>query len=165
MTEFLIRLKDVYIRAGIDFILVVEGGGAAISPKAFHKMVLPRMQEIFSVKTVPQIAYVFGHSDNYAELVQACEPDGIALDKECSVEKAREFLDEPIPLFGACGRYDLLANATPVEITAKVHRCLDMGFTTVGPPADIYPPARLENITAFVRAFKEYREPQRIQNV
>ena len=78
LTEFLIKLKDVYIRAGIDFILVVEGGGAAISPKAFHKMVLPRMQEIFRVKTVPQIAYVFGNADNYAQLVQACEPDGIA---------------------------------------------------------------------------------------
>ena len=92
-------------------------------------------------------------------------PTGSPVDKECSVEKAREFLDEPVPLFAACGRYDLLANAMPAEITAKVHRCLDMGFTTVGPPADIYPPARLENITAFVRALKEYNEPKQIQAV
>ena len=56
-----------------------------------------------------------------------------------------------MPLFGECGNYDMMATATPPEITENVHRCLDMGFTTVGPPADIYPPAKIENIEAFVR--------------
>ena len=51
----------------------------------------------------------------------------------------------------------MLAKATPAVITEKVNRYLDMGFTTVGPPADIYPPARIENIEAFVKAILEYR--------
>jgi hypothetical protein len=49
----------------------------------------------------------------------------------------------------------MLATATPAEISDKVHRCLDLGFTTVCPPADVYPPARIENIEAFVRTFQE----------
>ncbi len=49
-----------------------------------------------------------------------------------------------------------VANATPAAITEKVKRYLDMGFTTVLLPADIYPPARIENIEAFVRAIQEY---------
>ena len=49
------------------------------------------------------------------------------------------------------------ANATPAAITEKVNRYLEMGFTTVGPPADIYPPARMENIEAFVKAILEYK--------
>ena len=87
----------------------------------------------------------------------ACDPDGIALDKECSVEKARELIPESIALFSRCGGDDMLANATPAAITEKVNRYLEMGVTTVGPPADIYPPARIENIEAFVKALLEYK--------
>ena len=158
LTEFLLQLKEVYTRAGIDFIVVVEGGGAAISPKTFRELLLPCMQDIFKFKKIPQIVYIFGSSEKFVELMLACDPDGIILEKECSIERARELLPESILIFGECGHYDMLANATPVEITEKVHRYLDMGFTTVGPPADIYPPARIENIEAFVRAIQEYKK-------
>jgi len=36
---------------------------------------------------------------------------------------------------------------------------LDQGATAVAPPADIYPAARMENITAFIRAIREYQQP------
>ena len=90
------------------------------------------------------------------EFTLACDPDGIILDKGCSIEKTKENLPEGMPLFGECGAHNLLATATPAEITEKVNRHLDMGFTTVSPPADIYPPARNENIKAFVKALREY---------
>ncbi len=35
----------------------------------------------------------------------------------------------------------------------------DRGVTAVGPPADIYPPAKMEKITTFVRAVRKYRQP------
>ena len=76
LTEFILKLKDVYIRAGIDFFLVVEGGGAAISPKAFRELLLPCMQDIFKSKMVPQIVYIFGTSEKFVELMLACDPDG-----------------------------------------------------------------------------------------
>jgi len=156
-TEFILKLEEVYVRAGIDFMMVVEGGGAAISPKMFRKLLLPCMQDIFKSKKVPKVVSFFGSSEKFVEFMLACDPDGIALDKECSIEKARELIPESIPLFSVCGGHDMLAKATPAVITAKVNRYLDMGFTTVGPPADIYPPARIENIEAFVKAILEYR--------
>ncbi|HKI50124.1 MAG TPA: hypothetical protein VKA69_12400 [Desulfobacteria bacterium] len=55
----------------------------------------------------------------------------------------------------------MLANATPDEITEKVNQCLDMGFTAVSPPADIYPPAKNENIEAFVKALRGYEKEMR----
>lgn len=157
LTKFILELKEVYVRAGIDFLMVVEGGGAAVSPKTFRKLLLPCMQDIFKSKKVPQVVSLFGSSDKFVEFMLACDPNGIALDKECSIEKARKLVPESIPLFSGCGGYDMLANATPTAITEKVNHYLDMGFTTVGPPADIYPPARIENIEAFVRAILEYR--------
>ena len=50
----------------------------------------------------------------------------------------------------------MLANATPQEIKENVYQCLEMGFTTVCPPSDIYPPAKIENIEAFVETVKDY---------
>ena len=50
-TEFLLKLEEVYLHAGIDFMMVVEGGGASISPKTFRKLVLPFMQGIIKSKS------------------------------------------------------------------------------------------------------------------
>jgi [methyl-Co(III) methanol-specific corrinoid protein]:coenzyme M methyltransferase len=156
-TEFLLKLEEVYFRAGIDFMMVVEGGGASISPKMFRKLLLPCMQDIFKSKKVPKVVSFFGSSEKFVEFMLTCDPDGIALEKECSIEKARELIPESIALFSRCGEDDMLANATPAAITEKVNRYLEMGVTTVGPPADIYPPARIENIEAFVKTILEYK--------
>ena len=86
-----------------------------------------------------------------------CDPDGIVLNEECSIERAKEIIPVSIPLFSRCGAYDMLAKATPATITEKVNRYLGMGFTTVWPPADIFPPGRIENIEAFIKAEQEYQ--------
>ncbi|MBI5593841.1 MAG: hypothetical protein HY881_25585 [Deltaproteobacteria bacterium] len=156
LTTFINQLIDLYIYAGADFMIVVEGSGASIAPKTFRKLLLPSMQHILKPKKIPQITLFFGSSREIIEFMLACDTDGILLDKQCDIEKTRGLIPETIPLFGQCGGFDMLANSTPAEITDKVHRCLDLGFTTVCPPADVYPPARIENIEAFVRALQEY---------
>ena len=158
LTTFINQLIDIYLRAGADFMIVVEGGGASIAPKTFRKLLLPSLQNILKPKTMPQIAYFFGSSREIVEFMLACDTDGILLDKACDIEKTWGLVPGTIPLFGECGSFDMLATATPAEITDKVHRCLDLGFTTVCPPADVYPPARIENIEAFVRALQEYQK-------
>jgi len=50
----------------------------------------------------------------------------------------------------------MLANAKAAEIQQAVWACLDRGVAQASPPADIHPPARLENITAFVDAHRSY---------
>ena len=157
LTAFIHRLIDLYFDAGADFMIVVEGGGAAIAPKTFRKLLLPYMRAILKPRKLPQIAFFFGNSREIVEFMLACDSDGILLDKECDIENVRGLIPRGMPLFGECGGYDMLATATPQEITEKVHRCLEMGFTSVCPPADIYPPARLENIEAFVKALKSYQ--------
>lgn len=157
LTMFIHQLIDVYVREGVDFMVVVEGGGASISPRIFGKLILPCMQDIFRAKKIPQVVSLFGNSEKVVEFMLACDPDGIVLDQDCSIEKVGDLLPESMPLFTECGKYDMLANSTPEAITEKVNRYLDMGFTTVNPPADIYPPAKNENIEAFVRALRNYK--------
>lgn len=156
LTGFIHELMDVYVGEGVDFMIIVEGGGASVSPKVFRKLLLPCMQDIFKAKKIPQVVSLYGNSEAVVEFMLACHPDGIILDKECSIEKARHLVPESMPLLGECGGYDMLANSTPDAITQKVNHCLDMGFTTVSPPADIYPPAKNENIEAFVKALRDY---------
>jgi [methyl-Co(III) methanol-specific corrinoid protein]:coenzyme M methyltransferase len=158
LTAFINQLIDLYIGAGADFMIVVEGCGASIAPKTFRKFLSPFLKEILKPHNIPQIAFFFGNSMDIIECMLACDTDGILLDKGHNIKKIRELIPGVIPLFGECGGLDMLANSTPAKITEKVHHCLDSGFTTVCPPADIYPPARIENIDAFVKALQEYQE-------
>jgi uroporphyrinogen-III decarboxylase len=59
LTTFITQLIDLYVRAGADFMIVVEGGGASISPKTFRKLLLPSMQHILKTKKMPQISFFF----------------------------------------------------------------------------------------------------------
>ena len=53
LTVFINQLIDLYIGAGADFMIVVEGGGASIAPKTFRKLLLPSMQAILKPKKMP----------------------------------------------------------------------------------------------------------------
>ena len=161
LTAFICKLMDLYASAGVDFLTVVEEGGANISPKPFRKLLLPCLQEIFQPRQIPRIVFLFGNSETVVEFTLACDPDGVILDNGCNIEKIIGRLSERLPLFGQCGDPGMLANATPDEITEKVNQLLDMGFTGVSPPADIYPPAKNENIEAFVRALRGYEKEMR----
>ncbi|MCG6892215.1 MAG: uroporphyrinogen decarboxylase family protein [Desulfobacteraceae bacterium] len=155
LTEFLQRLKALYVSAGADFFTVEEGGAASISPRLFQRRLLPLLQALFSQKPLPMVLSVTGGTDPIVPFMTDCGADGICIDRKCDLGSAREKIDADVPLFSRCGDHDMLALSDPESIAAEVRHCLDQGMTTVLPPADIYPPAREENITAFVRALRE----------
>ena len=150
------RLKDLYTSAGADFIVVEDGGATGISPKAFREILLPCLRDVFAVKKVPQVLSLAGNSEPFIKLVLECNPDGIGIDQKCDIEKAREIIPESVPLFAVCGAQDMMAVADPVTVMDTVQTCLSKGATTVAPPADIYPPAKIENIWAFIEAVQEF---------
>jgi len=105
LTVFIHKIIDNYIRAGVEFMIVVEGGGTSISPKTFHDLLLPCMQDIFKPKKIPQVVYIFGSSKQIVEFLLACDPDGIILDKDCNLEQVGTILPATMPLFSECGGY------------------------------------------------------------
>ena len=156
LTEAIIILRNIYINAGVDFIVIEEGGATAISPKLFRKLILPGLKNIFMDKLVPHVLSLTGSSNRFIELMLECKPHGIGVDQECDIAGARGIVPENIPLFSFCGNYDMLAAATPETVMETVRTYLDKGVTAVGPPADMYPPGKLENIHAFVNAIRQY---------
>jgi uroporphyrinogen-III decarboxylase len=150
-------LKTAYVAAGVDFIVIEEGGATNVSPKIFRTLILPPLQNLFSDKPVPHIIGMAGGSAGFIEFMLACRPDGICVDNDYDLDAARREIPKSLPLFAECGDHELLAHATPEIITETVKNCLAKGATTTGPPADIYPPAQTENIRAFSEAIRTYR--------
>jgi [methyl-Co(III) methanol-specific corrinoid protein]:coenzyme M methyltransferase len=157
LAEFIIRLRDVYVEAGVDFITIEDGGATAISPRMFRRLLLPHLKEVFTGRKIPQALSLTGKAEKYIEFLLECEPDAIGIDQESDIERCRTLVPDDIPLLAVAGDYTMLAEAGPAEVRAAVWRALDQGVYTVLPPADIYPPAKMENILAFVAAVREYQ--------
>lgn len=150
LTMLIIMVRDAYVRAGADYVVLEEGGATTISPKSFENLLLPELKKLFIEKKVPHLLSLTGKSDKYLEYMLEAGPDGIGVDQECDLDTLLETVPKGFPLFSLIGRYDLMATATVAEVRAAVRACLEKGITMAAPPADIYPPARTENIRAFV---------------
>jgi uroporphyrinogen-III decarboxylase len=154
LADFLQELTSLYASAGVDFLVVEEGGAASISPALFGQRVLPSLRSLFAEKPSPMVLSITGGTDALVGFMKACDPDGICIDRQCDIRAARDAVDAAVPLFTRCENHELLASDDPEAVAAEVRRCLETGVATVVPPADIYPPARKENIAAFVRALQ-----------
>lgn len=156
LTELILRIRNVYVDAGADYVVIEEGGATTISPPSFKTLLMPCLTKIFGDKSVPHVLSLMGRSDKYIKMILSCRPDALAVDQECTLQAVRSVVPKDLPIFSICGAYDLLAKATPDEIRAAVRACLDQGATFPVPPADIYPPAKIENIIAFVDEVRNY---------
>ena len=155
LTGFLIRLREIYLQAGVELVSVKEGGACNISPKALKNVLLPHLETLFTHAPVPQTLSLPGKADRSMEAVLRCGPDAVVVDQECNIGKIREIVPETTPLFWVCGPYDMLASADPATVKQTVLSGLKSGVTSVIPPADVYPPARNENIRAFIDTVRD----------
>lgn len=156
LADFLAALRRIYIESGVDFMVLEDGGGTAISPKVFRKLLLPHLKAFLNARFLPHILSLTGSSDKFIPLMLECRPDGIGVDQECDIDAVRAAVPVQTPLFAVCGRYDLLAKATPAQVREAAAAYLNKGVDGPVPPADIYPPARLDNIRAFVETVRQY---------
>ncbi|MBR9982292.1 MAG: hypothetical protein KFF50_14775 [Desulfatitalea sp.] len=159
LSQTIIAVRDAYVRAGAQFIVVQEGGVAAISPKLFSRLVLPFLQDILCEKQVPHILFLAGNADRYIGQMPQCRADGLSVDQSCDLDKVLGLVPRDLPLAAVIGSNTMLAQASPDEISATVRFFLDKGLSIVLPPADIYPPAKIENIIAFADAARSYPGP------
>jgi [methyl-Co(III) methanol-specific corrinoid protein]:coenzyme M methyltransferase len=162
LAQTIIAVRDAYITAGAQFIIVEEGGATAISPRLFANLILPHLQTILAVKRVPHILFLTGNTDRFIGLMLQCGADGLGVDQACDVDAVRGQVPMDVPLAAVIGDYAMLAKAEPKQVRETVHYYLDKGLTLVLPPADIYPPARSENIAAFVDAAGSYSGPSTV---
>ena len=156
LAQTIIGVKNAYVKAGAQFIVVEEGGATAISPRLFQNLLLPHLRSILDEKPVPHVLFLTGNTDRFIGLMLQCCADGLGVDQACDLDKVLAQVPHDIPLAAVIGDYDMLAKAQPGQVRETVRHFLDRGLTLVLPPADIYPPATIENIAAFVEAAGRY---------
>jgi len=159
LAQMIIGVRDAYVRAGAQFIVVEEGGATAISPRLFANLNPPYLQAILAGKEAPRLLFLTGNTDPFIGLMLQCGADGLGVDQACNVDTVREQVPPDLPLAAVIGDYAMLAKAEPEQVRETVRHFLDKGLTLVLPPADIYPPAKSENIVAFVDAVRSYCSP------
>ncbi len=152
LSEFLRRLRDLYVQAGAEFVTVEDGAATSVSPKVFRNLLLPHLKSLFAEKRGPMLLSLTGHTGKVLDLMLECEPDGMGIDQESDIAATRERLPEGMPLFAIYGQYTLLARGTGDEVAGVVREALDRGAHVVLPPPDVYPPAKIENLRVFVHA-------------
>ncbi len=155
LTDLLSRVRDAYVSAGAEFVTVEEGGATTISPQSFEKLLTPRIAALLSDKKVPHALSFAGRSDLFIDLLISCKPDALGVDQACDLAVVVEKLPEDMPLFCVCGTYDMMAKATPEVVREVVYRCKTTARVFPLPPTDIYPPAKPENIAAFIEAARQ----------
>ena len=155
LTDLLSRVRDAYVSAGAEFVTVEEGGATTISPRSFEKLLSPRLAALFSDKKVPHVLSLSGRSDRFIDLLLACRPDALGVDQECDLATVVEKTPEGMPLFCICGAYDMMAKVTPEIVREAVRHCIATDRVFPLPPADIYPPAKPENMVAFVETVRQ----------
>jgi [methyl-Co(III) methanol-specific corrinoid protein]:coenzyme M methyltransferase len=162
LAQMIMGVRDAYVRAGAQFIVVEEGGATAISPRLFANLNLPHLQTVLAVKKVPHLLFLTGNTDRFVGLMLQCGADGLGADQACNLDTVRGQVPPDLPLAAVIGDYAMLAKAVPDQVRETVRHFLDKGLTLVLPPADIYPPAKSENIAAFVAAVRSYSSPSTV---
>jgi len=82
-----------------------------------------------------------------------CGADGLGVDQSCHVDQVRAQTPRDLPLAAVIGDHTMLAKAEPNQVRETVRRFLDKNLTLV------LPPAKIENIAAFVDEVRSYAGP------
>ena len=120
---------------------------------------MPFLEDILCDKPVPHILFLAGNADRYIGQMPQCRADGLGVDQSCDLDKVLGLVPRDLPLAAVIGNNAMPAQASADEVGATVRFFLDKGLSMVLPPADIYPPAKIENIIAFVDAARSYPGP------
>lgn len=95
--EVAIRMSDMYIDAGMDVIAVVDPLVSQISPKHIDKLLAPTFTSVFDFiksKGAYSCFFVCGNATKQIESMCKMNPDGISVDENVDLAKAKVITDQ-----------------------------------------------------------------------
>lgn len=95
--EIAIKMADMYIEAGMDVIAVVDPLVSQISPKHIDKLLTPTFISVFDFiksKGAFSCFFVCGNATKQIESMCKMHPDGISVDENVDLEKAKIVTDQ-----------------------------------------------------------------------
>lgn len=95
--EIAIKMSDMYIEAGMDVIAVVDPLVSQISPKHIDKLLAPTFISVFDYiksKGAYSCFFVCGNATKQIESMCKMQPDGISVDENVDLAKAKVVTDQ-----------------------------------------------------------------------
>lgn len=154
LTAVLIQVAQAYRSAGADFLTIHEMGGSpgVIGPRAFERLVLPRLQELLRALPAPRVLSVCGNTNRAVALLAQSGADALNLDQLNDLARTRAILGRDLLLLGNIDPVGTLAQGTADDIHLAVSRALDAGVDAIWPGCDLPPRVPAANMHAMVDA-------------
>jgi [methyl-Co(III) methanol-specific corrinoid protein]:coenzyme M methyltransferase len=158
LSEFIIKVFEVYKKAGADYFTLREMGGTSdvLSPKSFKSLIKPRLIKIIEKMPRPCILHICGDTNYIVEDMYECGADAISVDQKNSLSDTREKLGTEAIILGNFDPVRVLHRGKPEDVYAAVSECIKDGASAVWPGCDLWPEVPRANMEAFVKALKEY---------
>lgn len=160
VTAFLISYEKALKDTGADLLVIADPASSPslISPRTYHRLVLPCMKRLVAGLCMPVILHVCGDTSLILPLLVETGASVISLDQCMDMEKARELVGDRCALGGNLDPVGLLLMGTAEQVAAEAERCLRLGGKknfVLMPGCGIPPGAPLENLAAMIRAARQ----------
>ncbi len=150
LTDVLAQVALAYCAAGADFITVHEMGGSpgVIGPRAFERLVLPRLQRLVGALPAPRVLSVCGRTDRALPLLVEVGAEALSVDQMNDLARSREFMGPRRLLFGNIDPVAVLAEGEEGEVRGAVRAAIAAGVDAVWPGCDLVPLTPARNLRA-----------------
>ncbi len=150
LTDVLAQVALAYCAAGADFITVHEMGGSpgVIGPRAFERLVLPRLQRLVGALPAPRVLSVCGRTDRALPLLVEVGADALSVDQMNDLARSRELVGPRRLLFGNIDPVAVLAEGEEGEVRGAVRAAIAAGVDAVWPGCDLVPLTPARNLRA-----------------
>ncbi len=158
--DLVIRLAEVYFKAGADYITIREMGACSdvLRPALFNKLVEPHLKHIFQTAPAPLVLHICGKSNGIIDSMNRCGASALSVDQKNDLRETRKTIGpEPI-LLGNFDPFSILVKGTSEDVERTVNECAQSGVDAVWPGCDIWPTVPRENMEALMRAVKNVRK-------
>jgi MtaA/CmuA family methyltransferase len=160
VTAFLIEFSRALIENGANVIFLPEPTAAAsmISPSAFRKFVLPRLQTITRKLEVPCVLHICGDTSPVLEAMGQTGADVISLDQCMNLAESRSTLPGAV-LGGNVDPINSLLNGSPEQVAEDTLNCLRTAGTSrfiLMRGCGVPPGTPVEKVATMVETAKAY---------
>ncbi|MGD9042965.1 MAG: uroporphyrinogen decarboxylase family protein [Desulfobacterales bacterium] len=160
VTAFLIEFSQALIENGANVIFLPEptASAAMISPAAFRKFVLPRLQTITAKLDVPCILHICGDTAPVLDSMGQTGADVLSLDQCMDLAESRSAVPDAV-LGGNVDPINSLLNGSPEQIAADTLNCLRTAGTSrfiLMSGCGVPPRTPVEKVAAMIKTAKAY---------
>jgi len=160
VTAFLIEFSRALIENGANVIFLPEptASAAMISPAAFRKFVLPRLQKITAKLDVPCILHICGDTSPVLDSIGETGADVLSLDQCMNLDESRSRVPSAV-LGGNVDPINSLLNGNREQIAADTLNCLRTAGTSrfiLMSGCGLPPGTPVEKVAAMVKTAKAY---------